>query len=84
MAFVWKLSEILGIDPEFCCHKLAIMPGSALVAQKKRKQGSDRGKAFEAHVKELIAARFIREVQYTTWLSNVVMVKNRTESGTCA
>ena len=45
--FAWKPSEIPGIDPRFCCHKLAIIPGSAPVAQKKRKQGSDRGKVVQ-------------------------------------
>ncbi|XP_061367457.1 uncharacterized protein LOC133310537 [Gastrolobium bilobum] len=34
--FAWKSSEILGVDPAFCCHKLAVYPGSKPVAQKKR------------------------------------------------
>ena len=35
--FAWKPSEIPGIDPGFCCHKLAIISGSVSVAQRKRK-----------------------------------------------
>ncbi|KAI9085279.1 hypothetical protein K1719_032802 [Acacia pycnantha] len=73
--FAWKSAEIPGVDPKFCCHKLAIHQESTPVAQKKRKLDPERRQALEEHVKELLDAGFIREVQYTTWLSNVVMVK---------
>ncbi|XP_061338547.1 uncharacterized protein LOC133285354 [Gastrolobium bilobum] len=73
--FAWKASEIPGIDPTFCCHKLSMYPGSRPVSQKKRKIGSDRRHALNEHVDELLAAGFVSEIQYTTWLSNVVMVK---------
>ncbi|XP_061364982.1 uncharacterized protein LOC133308378 [Gastrolobium bilobum] len=73
--FAWKSSEILGVDPYFCCHKLAVYPGSKPIAQKKRKLSAERRQVLEDHVKELLEAGFIREIQYTTWLSNVVMVK---------
>ncbi|XP_061357618.1 uncharacterized protein LOC133301917 [Gastrolobium bilobum] len=73
--FAWKSSEILRVDPDFCCHKLAVYPGSKPIAQKKRKVSAERRQVLEDHVKELLEAGFIREIQYTTWLSNVVMVK---------
>ncbi|KAI9123608.1 hypothetical protein K1719_004908 [Acacia pycnantha] len=66
--FAWHPSEIPGVDPNICCHQLAIRPGFTPVAQKKRKIGEDRRKALETHVEELLEAGFIREVQYTTWL----------------
>ncbi|KAI9083287.1 hypothetical protein K1719_034819 [Acacia pycnantha] len=72
--FAWSPSKIPGIDPDFCCHKLAIQPESSPVAQEKRKIGPDRQQALVKHVDELLEAGFIREIQYTTWLSNVVMV----------
>ncbi|KAI9088232.1 hypothetical protein K1719_029953 [Acacia pycnantha] len=37
--FAWNPSEIPRIDPSFCCHRLAIKPGSALVSQKRRNSG---------------------------------------------
>ncbi|XP_061363479.1 uncharacterized protein LOC133307075 [Gastrolobium bilobum] len=73
--FAWKSSEIPGFNPAFCCHKLAVYPGSRPVAQKKRKLSPECWQVLEDHVKELLEAGFIREIQYTTWLSNVVMVK---------
>ena len=45
------------------------------MAQKKRNIAPDRQKALDCHVAELLSAGFIREIQYTTWLSNVVMVQ---------
>nr|KYP57315.1 Transposon Ty3-G Gag-Pol polyprotein [Cajanus cajan] len=63
------------IDPNFMCHKLSICAEAQPVAQHKRKMGTDRKLVVETEVAKLIDARFIQEVQYTTWLANVVMVK---------
>ena len=35
----------------------------------------ERRKAVEEEVRKLEGAGFIREIKYTTWLANVVMVK---------
>ena len=45
------------------------------MAQKKRNIAPNRQKPLESHVAELLLAGFIREIQYTTWLSNVVIVQ---------
>ena len=37
--------------------------------------GQERATTIEAQVNEFLDARFIREGQYSDWLSNVVMVK---------
>jgi hypothetical protein len=37
--------------------------------------GLERAETIEKQVKEQLKARFIREVQYSDWVSNVVMVK---------
>nr|KYP39650.1 Transposon Ty3-I Gag-Pol polyprotein [Cajanus cajan] len=73
--FAWTPSDMPGIDPNFMCHKLSICANARPVAQRKRKMGTDRKLAVEAEMEKLIDARFIREVHYTTWLANVVMVK---------
>nr|KYP72951.1 Retrovirus-related Pol polyprotein from transposon 412 family [Cajanus cajan] len=58
-----------GIDPNFLCHWLAIYRDAQLISQKKRKMGDEKD------VKKLLQAKFIREVTYTPWLANVVLVK---------
>ncbi|KAI9076295.1 hypothetical protein K1719_041720 [Acacia pycnantha] len=41
--FAWSAAEVPGIDPDFCCHRLAIRPGSSPVARK-REKGHQIGK----------------------------------------
>nr|KYP75309.1 Transposon Ty3-I Gag-Pol polyprotein [Cajanus cajan] len=73
--FAWTASDMPGIDPTFLCHRLAVCRDARPVAQKKRKMGDEKRKAANAEVKKLLQAKFIREVTYTTWLANVVLVK---------
>lgn len=64
-----------GIHPSIMCHKLSLCREARPVAQKKRRMGEEKRKAMEEEVAKLKEAGFIREVTYTTWLANVVMVK---------
>nr|KYP67144.1 Transposon Ty3-I Gag-Pol polyprotein [Cajanus cajan] len=73
--FAWTTSDMPGIDPKFLCHRLAVCRDARPVAQKKRKMGDEKRKAANAEVKKLLQAGFIREVTYTTWLANVVLVR---------
>ncbi|RDX99702.1 hypothetical protein CR513_17219, partial [Mucuna pruriens] len=73
--FAWTAKDMPGLDLRFMCHELSIKPGSKLIAQKKRKQGEEKRTTIKEEVEKLLAAGFVREVQYPTWLANVVMVK---------
>nr|KYP58231.1 hypothetical protein KK1_004525 [Cajanus cajan] len=64
-----------GIDAEFIYHRLAIHKEAKPVAQRKRKVGGERREAIITETQKLLNAGFIREVKYTTWLANVVLVK---------
>nr|KYP66421.1 Transposon Ty3-G Gag-Pol polyprotein [Cajanus cajan] len=73
--FAWHPSDMPGIDPNFLCHKLSISKEARSIAQRRRKAGEERKAAIEVEVGKLLDARFIRELHYTTWLANVVMVR---------
>ncbi|XP_019429591.1 PREDICTED: uncharacterized protein LOC109337139, partial [Lupinus angustifolius] len=73
--FAWSVADIPGIDPSFACHRLTTKPGAKPVAQRRRKMGADRTKEVALKVAEVLEAGFIREITYTTWLANVVLVK---------
>ncbi|GAU27461.1 hypothetical protein TSUD_161470 [Trifolium subterraneum] len=73
--FAWSAAEMLGIDPEIVCHQLTIDPRASAVVQRRRKQSPEKAEAARKAVKDLLEANFIAEAQYTTWLSNVVLVK---------
>ncbi|RDY13737.1 hypothetical protein CR513_01293, partial [Mucuna pruriens] len=73
--FAWSARDMPGIDPTFMCHQLSIDGRAKPVAQKKRKQGEEKREAVKQETHKLLSAGFVREVQYPTWLANVVMVK---------
>nr|KYP34711.1 hypothetical protein KK1_044312 [Cajanus cajan] len=73
--FAWRPTDMPGIAPTFLCHKLSVCREAQPVAQRKRKMGEERKKAVEAEASKLLEAGFIREIHYTSWLANVVMVK---------
>ena len=66
---------MLGIHPSIICDKLAIYPQAKSISQKKRKIREERRKVIKEEVDKQLNANFIREVRYSTWLANVVMVK---------
>ncbi|XP_072056333.1 uncharacterized protein [Arachis hypogaea] len=73
--FAWTSGDMPGIDPSIITHKLAINPAARPIAQKKRNLGTEKRLASMAEAKKLIDANFIREIRFTTWLANIVMVK---------
>ncbi|RDY07703.1 hypothetical protein CR513_08149, partial [Mucuna pruriens] len=73
--FAWGPKDMPGINPNFMCHQLSVAQGAKLVAQKRRKQGEEKRKAIREETTKLLTAGFIREVQYPSWLANVVMVR---------
>ncbi|XP_075494850.1 uncharacterized protein LOC142532435 [Primulina tabacum] len=70
--------ELVGISPKVAEHKLNIIPGSRPIKQKKRHFGPEKDKIIEEQVKEMLGAGHIREVQFPTWFSNVVLVPKAT------
>ncbi|XP_072071777.1 uncharacterized protein [Arachis hypogaea] len=79
--FAWTPADMPGIDPNIICHKLAINPSVRPIAQKKRRFGTDKRAASLEETTKLLSAGFIRELRYSTWLANVVMVKKNNETG---
>ncbi|XP_016191477.1 uncharacterized protein LOC107632294 [Arachis ipaensis] len=73
--FAWTPADMPGIDPNVICHKLAINPSIRPIAQKKRHLGTDKRTASLEETQKLLSAGFIKELKYSTWLANVVMVK---------
>ncbi|XP_072061966.1 uncharacterized protein [Arachis hypogaea] len=71
--FAWTPSDMPGINPDVICHKLATNLSSQPIAQRKRNLGAEKSKAALEETSKLLQANFIREIRFTTWLSNVVM-----------
>jgi len=73
--FAWSAADLPGVDPNVASHKLSVYKEARYVSQKKCKLGEERRQAAKIEAEKLLSAGFIDEAHYTTWLSNVVLVK---------
>lgn len=65
------------IDLAFHCHRLFICRDAKPIAQRKRNMGEEMCQVVWQEVSKLMTTQFIREVDWTTWLSSVVLVKKQ-------
>ncbi|GJW63981.1 hypothetical protein Tco_0115865 [Tanacetum coccineum] len=73
--FAWSPFDITGIPRELAEHKLNIHPRAFPVRQKKRVLAKDQNEAVTAEVAKLVKARILKEVYFTQWVANLVMVQ---------
>ncbi|XP_068476923.1 uncharacterized protein [Phaseolus vulgaris] len=64
-----------GIDPDFLCHHLSMDATIRPVRQRRRKFNEERRLVVWEETQKLLSAGHIREIQYSEWLANVVLVK---------
>ncbi|KAM2212414.1 hypothetical protein ACFX1S_022717 [Malus domestica] len=73
--FTWSYEDMPGISPDIICHCLSIDPKTKPVRQKRRSYDVERYEAMKAEVEKLKGIGFVREVNYPTWVANVILVK---------
>ena len=64
-----------GIDPTVIVHRLSVDPCCKPIRQKRKSFTLERQKSINEEVAKLLRAKAIREVDYLTWLANVVLLK---------
>ncbi|XP_072076643.1 uncharacterized protein [Arachis hypogaea] len=72
--FAWTPVDMPGIDYGLMSHHLAIRPEAKPVAQRRRKMSQERAEEVARQTAGLLEAGFIRELDYSTRLSNVVLI----------
>jgi hypothetical protein len=77
--FAWRKRDLRGVPRDVIEHALRLDPKIPPKRQKLRVISSQKELAVQSEVDQLLDAGVIREIQFTTWLSNIVMVpkKNR-------
>ena len=75
--FALAHSDMVGINPVHASHKLNVISSAKPVRQKIRHFHPDRYQVIQAERDKLMAARFIREIKYSKWLANVVVVPKK-------
>ena len=78
--FAWSYKEMPGLDPKVAVHHLVIKLGYRLIKQAQRRFQAELIPQIEVEVNKLIEVGFIREVKYPTWITNIVLVRNRTDN----
>ncbi|KAM2983134.1 hypothetical protein FF2_009099 [Malus domestica] len=73
--FAWSYEDMLGISLDIICYRLSIDPKTKPVRQKRRSYDAERYEAIKAEVEKLKGIGFICEVNYPTWVANVVIIK---------
>lgn len=71
--------RICSIDPSMIAHRLNIDRDFKLEKQKWRAFNQEWNEIIASQVDDLLKAKFIREIQYLQWLSNIVLVKKANE-----
>ncbi|XP_016166212.1 uncharacterized protein LOC107608937 [Arachis ipaensis] len=72
--FAWTPADMPGIDPQLMSHHLAVKPEARPVAQRRRKMSQERAEEVAKQTANLLEARFICDLDYSTWLSNIVLI----------
>ncbi|XP_008229457.1 PREDICTED: uncharacterized protein LOC103328826 [Prunus mume] len=75
--FAWTYKEMPGLNPKVAVHHLAVKRGTHPIKQTQRRFHPELLSQIKAEVNKLIAAGFIREVKYPTWIANIVPVKKK-------
>ena len=81
--FAWNEYEAPGIDPSFICHHLNVNPSITPKRQLPWRPSKEHAEAIRNEVTKLKQARAIKEVFYTQWLVNTVVVKKKMGNDVC-
>ena len=76
--FAWDAYEAPRVNPNFICHHLNVNPSIALKRQPPRRPSKEHVETIRNEVTKLKQAGAIKEVFYSQWLANTVLVKKKT------
>jgi hypothetical protein len=82
--FTWQTSDLTGVSRDIIRQKLQVNPCAKPKKQKLCKMSDEKVAAAKAEVRRLLDAGFIHQVQYPSWLVNVMMIKKKIVNGECA
>ena len=75
--FAWSAYKALGMDPSFICYHLNVNPSVTPKRQPPRRLFKDHFDAVKDEVAKLKQTGAIKEVFYSEWLANIVVVKKK-------
>ena len=75
--FAWDACDAPRIDPAFICHHLNVNLSITPKKQSPRHPSREHAEAIREEVLKLKRAGAIKEVFYSKWLANTVVVKKK-------
>nr|GFA27092.1 hypothetical protein [Tanacetum cinerariifolium] len=76
-AIAWKLTDIKGIDPELCSHKILLEEDFSPKVQSQRRVNSKIHDVIKKEVKKLLDARLIYPISDSPWVSPIHCVPKK-------
>ena len=76
-AFTWKISDIKGISPSFCTHKILMEEEYKLVVQPQRRLNPNMKEVVKKEVVKLLDAGLIYPISDSSWVSPVQVVPKK-------
>nr|GFC90818.1 reverse transcriptase domain-containing protein [Tanacetum cinerariifolium] len=76
-AIAWKLTDIKGIDPEFCSHKILLEEDYSPKVQSQRRVNPKLHDVIKKEVEKLLDARLIYPISDSPWVSPIHCVPKK-------
>nr|GFB78925.1 reverse transcriptase domain-containing protein [Tanacetum cinerariifolium] len=76
-AIAWKLTDIKGIDPEFCSHKILLEEDYSLKVQSQRRVNLKIHDVIKKEVEKLLDAGLIYPISDSPWVSPIHCVPKK-------
>jgi hypothetical protein len=75
--FLWRTSDLTGVSRDIIEKKLLVMPSAKPRKQRLHKMLDEKIATAKVEVQRLLDVGFICEVDYPSWLANVVLVMKK-------
>lgn len=72
--FSWIYSDMPDIDPKIVTHKIILVLDAKTMKKKIRKMNPKVAFLVKAEIEKLLDSRFIRPIDYSPWISNIVSI----------
>nr|GFD00683.1 reverse transcriptase domain-containing protein [Tanacetum cinerariifolium] len=76
-AIAWKLTDIKGIDPEFCSHKILLEEEHSPKVQSQRRVNPKIYEVIKKEVEKLLNAGLIYPISDSPWVSHIHCVPKK-------
>ena len=75
--FAWNHTELKGIDPRVCQHKIPLKMDAKPVRMQRYKMNPNYAKRVKEEIDALLKARLITKVESSAWLVPIVVVPKK-------